>query len=591
MKQLTLTFLLALLPMLANADPVEIDGIWYNLVTKAKIAEVTHNPNGYNITDNLVIPASIKYDGEEYSVTGIVDAKVDGYWNGVFANCSGITSVTLPNSLLRIGRYAFAGCSSLTDFVIPNGVKEIGNAAFMCSSITSVSIPSSVTKIESAAFRDCSLLNSVHITDLEAWCKVSFLGDCSSAPFCGTLSDRFTAYHLYLNGEEIKDLLIPNSVKTIGNHTFYGCIGLSSVTIPEGVTTICRGAFFGCRELKNLAIPKTVTSIGSEAFSLCSNLSSVQITDLEAWCQISFDSNISNPLSFAHHLYLNGEEIKDLMIPNSITNIKSLSFYGCEGLATITIPSSVTTIGSCTFYGCSNLSSVTIPGNVKTIGESAFSGCSNLNTISIANGVGRIMNNAFAQCKELSNVYCSAENITSGSSEEWDFSRAFDGSITKGSIALITNEKAFDGSYIEYATLHVPESAINTYKNTAPWSGFGTFVTISGEEPETSKCATPTISIEDGKIKFSCETEGAKFVSTVSTTDTKNYYDAELTLAYKYKVTVYATKVGYDYSDTATREIVITENGKAFLVGDVDGDGQVNVADHVELTKIIMNEE
>lgn len=99
------------------------------------------------------------------------------------------------------------------------------------------------------------------------------------------------------------------------------------------------------------------------------------------------------------------------------------------------------------------------------------------------------------------------------------------------------------------------------------------------------KCATPTISIEDGRIKFSCETEGVEFVSNVSTPDTKNYYDAELTLAYKYKVTVYATKAGYENSDTATAEF--TASG---LFGDLTGDGVVNVADHVELTKIIMGE-
>lgn len=442
------------MPIVAGAETVEVDGIYYNLITKGKVAEVTKNPNGYNITDTLVIPASITYNGAEYSVTKIVDSEQDGWWNGVFAGCSGITNVILPNSLTRIGKYAFSGCSGLTDFEIPNGVKEIGEAAFYNCSITSVSIPSSITTIESEAFRDCPRLDSVLITNIEAWCEISFLGGSYTAPFCGTLADRFTNYHLYLNGEEIKDLVIPNSVKSIGNYAFYGCIGLSSVTIPEGVTTICSGAFFGCRGLINLTIPKTVSSIGSEAFRFCSNLSCVQITDIESWCKISFDGNVSdywlvsNPLFYAHHLFLNGEEIKDLVIPNSITNIRSLAFYGCDGLTNITIPSSVTSIESGAFSGCSNLSSVRIPNDVTTIGESAFYGCSSLTSLIIGEGVSSIGSKAFATCKELADVYCYAENVP------------------------ITNDDVFEESYIDYATLHVPESSISAYETTVPWNNF-----------------------------------------------------------------------------------------------------------------------
>lgn len=276
MKKLLLSILLMLLPILASADLVEIDGIYYNLISKGgtNIAEVTKNPNGYNLTGSLVIPPSVTHDGEEYSVTRIVDSTESGYWNGVFANCN-LTSVSLPNSLTRIGRYAFAGCGGLTDFTIPNGVKEIGDAAFYNSSITSLSIPSSVTTIEESAFRDCYNLNSIYINDLEAWCKISFKGHSfTNAPFVGTLASNYTDYHLYLNGEEIKDLVIPNNVTSIGNNTFYGCIGLTSVIIPDGITSIGSDAFWGCNNLVSITIPKTVTSIGSEAFRFCSNLTS-----------------------------------------------------------------------------------------------------------------------------------------------------------------------------------------------------------------------------------------------------------------------------------------------------------------------------
>ena len=125
--------------------------------------------------------------------------------------------------------------------------------------------------------------------------------------------------------------------------------------------------------------------------------------------------------------------------------------------------------------------------------------------------------------------------------------------------------------------------------NTAPWMNFQNKIAISnGENPETPKCAKPEITYVNGDISFSCETPGVEFVSEITMADEKTYYDAKVTLTQKYKVRVYATRTNYINSDVTTREIVITGNGKAIVVGDVDGDGKVNVADHVKLTDIIM---
>ena len=152
-------------------------------------------------------------------------------------------------------------------------------------------------------------------------------------------------------------------------------------------------------------------------------------------------------------------------------------------------------------------------------------------------------------------------------------------------ILFNTMSDAFDNSYVQYATLHVPASASNEYTTTAPWSGFKEVIPISGEQ--VTKCATPTISYVDGKIKFSCETEGVEYVSELSTTDVGNRYTDEVELSGIITVKVYATKSGYENSDTATAELEVPGE----LRGDLNNDGTVNVADHVELTKIIMNEE
>ena len=518
MKQQILLFLaLMMLPMVACANTVEIEGIYYELISKAKQATVK---GAVSTSGSVVIPASVFYEGVEYSVSSI--------GSEVFKGRS-LTSVTIPNSVTSIGENAFQGCSGLTsvhisdiaawcrisfgsgyanplncahhlylgdeeikDLVIPNSVTCIERCAFWgCSGLTSVNIPSSVTSIGSSAFYGCSGLTAVHISDIGAWCKISFVQ--SSNPLS-------LARHLFLNGEEVKDLEIPNSVTSIGSSAFYGCTGLTSVTIGNSVTSIGNGAFYNCSGLTSVNIGNGVTSIGSSAFSGCSGLTS-------------------------------------LIFGSSLTSIGNNAFCECSGLTSVIFPNSVTDIGCEAFRGCSGLTSVTIPNSVTLIRDYSFGWCNALTSITIGSEVNTIGTQAFTNCPELTDVYCYAENVPNMKLTDY---------------LSIFYTDAFYGSLIEYATLHVPTQSIDAYKSKEPWKNFKEIIAIDGPIPEIEQCATPTISYNNGKLTYHCETEGATCQSTITNTDVNSYSGNEVQLAVTYKISVYATKAGCKNSDVAT---------------------------------------
>lgn len=269
----------------------------------------------------------LSYDGED---SGSVE--IPSEINGIavthiglsaFRYFSGLTSITIPDSVTSIGSFAFNGCSGLASLSIPDSVTHIGGSAFSdCSSLASVTIPDSVIFIGDGAFRDCSSLASVTIP-----VSVISIGDFA---FYGCSS--------------LTNLVVPQSVTSIGSSTFSYCTGLTSVTIPDGITSIGDFAFVFCSNLTSLNIPDSVTSIGQSAFSSCSGLTSLDI-------------------------------------PDSVAFIGSSAFRSCSGLPTITILDSITSIVDFEFMDCSSLTSLTIPAGVTTIGDYAFHGCSDITNL------------------------------------------------------------------------------------------------------------------------------------------------------------------------------------------------------------------
>ena len=280
---------------------------------------------------------------------------------GAFYNCSSLTSVTIPDSVTSIGDDTFRNCSGLTSVTIPDNVTSIGSSAFNnCSSLTSVTIPNSVTSIGDDTFRNCSGLTSVVIGD---------------------------------------------GVESIGSYAIYNCSSLTSVTLPDSVTSIGASAFYNCSSLTSVVIPDSVTSIGASAFYNCISLTKLYITNIVAWCNISFGNYYANPLCYASKLYLNSELVTELVIiPDSVISIASYAFYNCSGLTSVVIGDGVESIGAYAFSGCSSLTRVVIGDGVASIGNSTFYNCSSLTSMVIGDGIESIGADAFSGCSSLTSV-------------------------------------------------------------------------------------------------------------------------------------------------------------------------------------------
>ena len=553
MKKLNFTFLFTMLMsmvgLIASAHDIEVknaDGvtIYYDFINNNTELAVTYRGSyisafSNEYTGNVVIPESVTYNEKTYRVTSI-----KGY---AFESCSGLTSVTIPNSVTSIGGSAFEYCSGLISVTIPNSVMSIGEGAFYnCSGLTSITIPNSVTSIGGIAFNGCSGLTSITIGS-----GVTSIGNYAFEGCSGLTS-----------------VTIPNSVTRIGDWAFSGCSGLTTITIGSGVTSIGGYAFYGTAWYNNqpdgliyagkvaykykgtmpentsITIKDGTLGIANEAFQNCSGLISVTIpnsvTSIGEWAfyGTAWYNNQPDGLIYAGKV---AYKYKGTMQKNTSITIKDgtlgiaeNAFHNCSGLFSVTIPNSVTRIGNYAFKGCSKLTSINIPNSVTSIGFEVFDGCSGLKKVivpdiaawcgiefgdSYANplyyashlysddnteitelvipdGVTSIGGSAFRMCYGLTSVTIPNSVTSIGS-------YAFVGCSGLTAIySYIENPTSstganFDSSNYSNATLYVPFGTKDKYLATDGWKKFTNIVEM---EPTPEPSSDNTLAISNAEV-------------------------------------------------------------------------------------------
>lgn len=286
------------------------DGINYRINSSNPMdVSVCRLPNSTHYSGDIDIPSSVEHEGVKYTVSGIS--------NWAFENCSEITSISMPQSIVEIGESAFAGCSQLTSLSfpdsikylevcvcygceklcnlhLPSGIQVIGRSAFNgCKSLEEFVIPDSVKEIDGMVFKNCSglkkiywgksvekvggdpftgcrILKEVYISDISKWCKTNFTSELANPLYQQGIVGGGTK--LFLNGELLETLFVPNDINIVRKYTFYGYTWLKSIRFPETNMKVEDNAFSECRQLNSVYFGESTIQLGNQVFNHCEDI-------------------------------------------------------------------------------------------------------------------------------------------------------------------------------------------------------------------------------------------------------------------------------------------------------------------------------
>jgi len=604
---------------LDNAYDKVINGIYYN-ITSDNTVSVTFKDNGYNTySGNVTIPSTVKIDGKTYQVTGI------GYC--AFRDCSALNSVTIPNSVVSIDGQAFIN-SGLTSLTLPNSVQYIGSSAFRnCNGITSLTIPESVVSIGVNAFADCYGILSLTWNAKSCMLNGDLCAENITQVTIGESVEVLPEY--FVSNSQITQVSLPESLVTIGKSAFMYCYGLTSLTIPANVKSIGMYAFSGCENVASLTW--NAVNCGSTG-----DLPTYSITT----------ATIGNGVVVLPSNFLSYSSISSITIPNSVTQISEYAFNGCGGLKALIIPESVASIGADAFEDCyglqiltwnaidcdytgnmtcdnvtqvtignkvktiprrfcmnSGITSIDIPASVDTICDRAFQNCSQLPNLVIPNTVKFIGSEAFTCCSSISDITVQSGNSNYDSRNDCNAiietltNKLLVGCKSTVMPADITaiGEYAFSGSGL--TTIQIPNSVTYIGENAFSYNPGLTNIDlpdgITSIKDYTFYNCSSLLSVKIGadvtSIEYSAFSNCKILQSFTCLSTTPPYVDYSAFYGVPQSMTVYVPAIALEsYKNNYDwRQFNIQPISDPSLKGDVNGDGEVNIADVNALIDII----
>ncbi len=345
----------------------------------------------------------------------IMEEGVTSIANNAFHSCTNLTEVSIPSTMKKIGQSAFRGCTALTSVTLPDGPLIIENYAFQdCTSLKSINV-SEETSLGMDVFKGCTSLSGVDISPSGQYGEnlrwklaedgtLTFTGTGALKPKKGEATPVWKGS----GRDKVKKVVIGEGVTLVGGYEFNGCKNLTEVILPEqSLTSIEDYAFLGCVSLEKINISANVTSIGANAFKNCTNLPDTAVIGRGNKEKVNWELFKNGRLTVKGQGkipdygldYSMKETIKEVVIEEGITGIGEGAFCDYKYLASVKLPATLTSIERSAFKNCPSLAGVEIPAKVTAIEEEAFSGCASLTSVKLSEGLQVIRHQAFEGTK------------------------------------------------------------------------------------------------------------------------------------------------------------------------------------------------
>ena len=503
MKKITLLLLALVAGTSLWAENVKINGIYYSLssTTAQVISDQSSDKSVYSAYTSVTIPSSVTYNNYTYPVTSVGTSAFEG--------CSNLESVVLPSSVTSIGTDAFYGCVRLESVNLEEGLTNINLRAFYNCKLDTIVIPSTVTSIGNGAFKG-------NPTKAIVWKPANCsIGSDDSAPFYSTssqvtsftFSDGVETVPAYIckNMNLLDTIVLPSSVRSLGQYAFMNCSKLKSINLPVTQKTLPVSFLEGCTSLESIELPATLTTISTDAFYGCTKLAHVNlhegltIINLRAFYNCKLDSIVipstvtsigngafkGNPTKSivwkpktcsigsddSAPFYSTSSQVTSFVFGDSVQVIPA---YLCENmnlLDTIVLPSTLTTIGAYSFKNCSALKGIQLPEGAIYMGDGAFMYCTSLKSFAFPEGKKSLPVSVLEGCTALEEVFIPSSVTTINQD-------AFYGCSSLRAIHNLAftpqtiTERAVYNVNKQTCILYVPMDYIDLYRAKAVWCDF-----------------------------------------------------------------------------------------------------------------------